>query len=241
VSKYPCSVSRVFASIVQCLERHSTPVFTGWWVLGVCGCFVDRFVGGFGGGVTPGPFPNPVAKPTCADGTAPGRVWESRSPPALNVVRGGPVPHPGRHTVCRSGWGRGLLLLLCARVPVVAGVPRPAGVRAFCRVPGPVWSVKSSRNTGHRVWWGDPCSRSRTIHAAVRVCVGRVARRGESTLPTHTRRPGPGRHRRRWVLRELEQEARPRGEVGCLVLEFTDDGAVAGLCALECRRRRGGG
>jgi hypothetical protein len=99
VSKYPCSVSRVFASIVQCLERHSTPVFTGWWVLGVCGCFVDRFVGGFGGGVTPGPFPNPVAKPTCADGTAPGRVWESRSPPALNVIRGGPVPHPGRHCV----------------------------------------------------------------------------------------------------------------------------------------------
>jgi hypothetical protein len=64
--------------------------------------------------------------------------------------------------VCRSGWGRGLLLLLCARVPVVAGVRRPAGVRAFCRVPGPVWSVKSSRKPGHRVVWGDPCSTSRT-------------------------------------------------------------------------------
>ena len=48
--------------------------------------FVIVFVGGFGGGVTPGPFPNPVAKPTCADGTAPGRVWESRSPPALFFV-----------------------------------------------------------------------------------------------------------------------------------------------------------
>ena len=37
------------------------------------------------GGVTPGPFPNPEAKPTCADGTAPGRVWESKSPPALKL------------------------------------------------------------------------------------------------------------------------------------------------------------
>ena len=37
----------------------------------------------------PGPFPNPVAKLTCADGTAPGRVWESKSPPALNLIVGG--------------------------------------------------------------------------------------------------------------------------------------------------------
>ena len=51
--------------------------------LGVC-CSVV-FVGGFCGGVTPGPFPNPEAKPTCADGTAPGRVWESKTPPALNL------------------------------------------------------------------------------------------------------------------------------------------------------------
>ena len=115
---------------MQCLERHSTPVFTGWWVLGVCGCFVDRFVGGFGGGVTPGPFPNPVAKPTCADGTAPGRVWESRSPPALNVVVGGPVPHPGRHCVSVGVRG-GASFFVCARVPLVAGVRRPGGARLF--------------------------------------------------------------------------------------------------------------
>ena len=38
-----------------------------------------------GGGETPGPFPNPEAKPVCADGTAPGRVWESRSPPASKI------------------------------------------------------------------------------------------------------------------------------------------------------------
>ena len=33
------------------------------------------------GGETPGPIPNPVAKPASADGTALGRVWESRTPP----------------------------------------------------------------------------------------------------------------------------------------------------------------
>ena len=33
---------------------------------------------------TPGPIPNPEAKPSSADGTAPARVWESRSPPTFN-------------------------------------------------------------------------------------------------------------------------------------------------------------
>src|SRR5659263_659103 len=32
------------------------------------------------GGETPGPTPNPEAKPSSADGTAPARVWESRTP-----------------------------------------------------------------------------------------------------------------------------------------------------------------
>ena len=32
-------------------------------------------------GETPGPIPNPEAKTHSADGTAPGRVWESRTPP----------------------------------------------------------------------------------------------------------------------------------------------------------------
>ena len=39
-----------------------------------------------GGGETPGPIPNPEAKPARADGTALGRVWESRSLPNFNVV-----------------------------------------------------------------------------------------------------------------------------------------------------------
>src|SRR3954464_14480269 len=37
--------------------------------------------GGHSGGETPGLIPNPEAKPSSADGTALGRVWESRTPP----------------------------------------------------------------------------------------------------------------------------------------------------------------
>ena len=33
---------------------------------------------------TPGPIPNPEAKPANADGTATGRLWESKKPPAPN-------------------------------------------------------------------------------------------------------------------------------------------------------------
>ena len=35
---------------------------------------------------TPGPISNPEAKPTCADGTALGRVWESKTPPTKNFT-----------------------------------------------------------------------------------------------------------------------------------------------------------
>src|SRR5689334_19443054 len=44
-------------------------------------CSADDCFGGHSGGETPGPIPNPEAKPSSADGTAPGRVWESRTPP----------------------------------------------------------------------------------------------------------------------------------------------------------------
>ena len=44
------------------------------------GCF-----GGHSVGETPGSIPNPVAKPNCADGTALGRVWESRTPPNYSL------------------------------------------------------------------------------------------------------------------------------------------------------------
>ena len=41
----------------------------------------DQSYGGHSVGETPGPIPNPEAKTHSADGTAPGRVWESRTPP----------------------------------------------------------------------------------------------------------------------------------------------------------------
>lgn len=42
-----------------------------------------RVSGGYSVGETPGPIPNPVAKTHSADGTALGRVWESKTPPGL--------------------------------------------------------------------------------------------------------------------------------------------------------------
>ena len=44
---------------------------------------VSSCYGGHSVGETPGSIPNPVAKPFSADGTALGRVWESRSPPDI--------------------------------------------------------------------------------------------------------------------------------------------------------------
>jgi hypothetical protein len=41
----------------------------------------NKGYGGHSVGETPGPIPNPEAKTHSADGTAPGRVWESRTPP----------------------------------------------------------------------------------------------------------------------------------------------------------------
>ena len=37
--------------------------------------------GGDSGQETPGPIPNPEVKPASANGTAPDRMWESRTPP----------------------------------------------------------------------------------------------------------------------------------------------------------------
>ena len=44
----------------------------------------DHICGGHSSGETPGNIPNPEAKPTNANGTAPDRVWESRTPPQHN-------------------------------------------------------------------------------------------------------------------------------------------------------------
>ena len=45
----------------------------------------SKFCGGHSGRVTPGLIPNPVAKPASADGTALEGVWESKTPPQLNI------------------------------------------------------------------------------------------------------------------------------------------------------------
>src|SRR3954453_13717311 len=54
------------------ISRHHPP---GGWTAR------SKGYGGHSVGETPGPIPNPEAKTHSADGTAPGRVWESRSPP----------------------------------------------------------------------------------------------------------------------------------------------------------------
>ena len=81
-------------------------------------------VGGYSGGETPGPIPNPEAKPAYADGTALGRVWESKSPPTpqlkneigsvrhrSNSMRGAPfcvcTPFTSDHSGYSGGFSAG--------------------------------------------------------------------------------------------------------------------------------------
>ena len=77
---FVCWIFKSFAR-VRCSVSGMTPP-TQVVVVGVG----QLFVGGVSGRVTPGPIPNPEAKSACADGTALGRVWESRSPPALKTL-----------------------------------------------------------------------------------------------------------------------------------------------------------
>ena len=48
---------------------------------------------------TPGPIPNPEAKPAHADGTATGRLWESKSPPTPNNNKQQNTETTGKETV----------------------------------------------------------------------------------------------------------------------------------------------
>ena len=52
-------------------------------------------------GKRPAPIPNLEAKPASADGTAPGRVWESRTPPQHTFAVGSwnTVPRPHRFVI----------------------------------------------------------------------------------------------------------------------------------------------
>ena len=47
---------------------------------------MNKFCGGHSGSDTPGSIPNPEAKPASADGTALEGVWESKTPPQLNMM-----------------------------------------------------------------------------------------------------------------------------------------------------------
>ena len=86
----------------------------------VCGCGCEGY-GGHSVGETPGPIPNPEAKTHCADGTASGRVWESRSPPD-NVWLRGQGPY-------RVGAGPA-----CLTPPVWGTAPGPVGPWPAVRV-----------------------------------------------------------------------------------------------------------
>ena len=55
--------------------------------------------GGHSDRETPGPIPNPEVKPASADGTAPERWWESRTPPNILSSRG----HPAVASVALEG------------------------------------------------------------------------------------------------------------------------------------------
>src|SRR3954465_4050873 len=91
-------------------------------------CSVERF-GGHSGGETPGLIPNPEVKPSSADGTAPETVWESRTPPDINMTEraawtGGPfcvVGHNEHSRPCASD---------PSSAPASRGVaPRPCRLR----------------------------------------------------------------------------------------------------------------
>ena len=72
-------------------SRTATVMMPEWFPFWSSVPFDYGFCGGHGPGVTPGPFPNPEAKAWHGDGTAPGRVWESNTPPQTFVQAGYPL------------------------------------------------------------------------------------------------------------------------------------------------------
>ena len=71
---------------VHCVVLEEQPLRP--CVGGVGAGWVSSCYGGHSVEETPGSIPNPEAKLDCADGTALGRVWESRSPPDIFIREG---------------------------------------------------------------------------------------------------------------------------------------------------------
>ena len=76
-----------------------------------------------GGGETPGPIPNPEAKPARADGTALGRVWESRLPSTQQLQN---HKHPAQDPLwsqagcfCHAPGGTGIIVQPARITPVL--------------------------------------------------------------------------------------------------------------------------
>ena len=95
-----------------------------------------------GGGETPGPIPNPEAKPARADGTAPGREWESRLPPTQQLHTSTRYTTPPLCSGCFSyAWPEPTWLdsaLRTTTAPPIIGahppIPRP-GLTPHCGQP----------------------------------------------------------------------------------------------------------
>ena len=183
--------SRVCCAVSGASRRAGTcPGVVPGGVWGACGCSVV-FVGGFSGGVTPGPFPNPEAKPACADGTAPGRVWESRSPPAFFFVCGGVVsPLHGLcgHRPC-PGLGGQRVVGVWHHPTFLCPFPRPCPPPCLVRSGrGSRWPcVRPERTSPDRAGEG-------RVSGARRWRCGRP-RRGTPASPTRCPRAGARRDR----------------------------------------------
>jgi hypothetical protein len=191
-----------------CDPEHTT---TGW----CSGCvfastnerYVDSVVGGCGGGGTPGPIPNPEAKPSSADGTAPARVWESRSPPTVNLKRGLPSGSPRFFVPFSPGSECGRWADR-RRHHRIAGEATTADGGGDVRAPCSTWSsrwmppyAQSMRTAGTGGWrsqrWcgsrSGPSLRGQTrgCGGGSSDCPGRLSRRGSVRAVNCCRAPRP--------------------------------------------------
>ena len=126
-----------------CVGRQPDNRITG--TLTHCPC---SRLGGHSDRETPGPIPNPEAKPDSADGTAPARVRESRTPPSTHhnwpgtaTSGSGPVTYvlvPTTHSTPPHNAGGGITKAAVPHMrPVVANRGGELGVRGWSQR-GPV-------------------------------------------------------------------------------------------------------